>query len=62
VTTTRVLLIGREKLKQGPQKGLLVPVIKRDMPYKDIFKVSLSTRQVIMNRFSHLQVFAYGYV
>jgi hypothetical protein len=46
VTTTRVLLIGREKLKQGPQKGLLVPVIKRDIPYKDIFRVSLSTRQV----------------
>ncbi|OXA64664.1 Unconventional myosin-Ie [Folsomia candida] len=45
ITTHRVLLIGREKLKQGPQKGLIVPVIKRDIQYSDIIKVSLSTRQ-----------------
>lgn len=37
--------MGREKVKQGPNKGQLVPVIKRDIPYQDIFKVSLSTRQ-----------------
>lgn len=41
-----MLLVGREKVKQGASKGQLVPVIKRDIPYQDIFKVSLSTRQV----------------
>ncbi|ODM95674.1 Unconventional myosin-If [Orchesella cincta] len=45
ITSTRVLLVGREKVKQGPNKGHLVPVIKRDIPYQDVFKVSLSTRQ-----------------
>ncbi|CAL8101968.1 unnamed protein product [Orchesella dallaii] len=45
ITSTRVLLVGREKVKQGPNKGQLVPVIKRDIPYQDVFKVSLSTRQ-----------------
>lgn len=46
ITSHRVLLVGREKMKQGASKGQLVPVIKRDIPYQDIFKVSLSTRQV----------------
>jgi myosin-1 len=40
-----VVLIGREKLKQGPNKGYYVPVVKRDLPYKEIGKISLSTRQ-----------------
>lgn len=47
ITSNRVLLVGREKVKQGASKGMLVPVIKRDIPYQDIFKVSLSSRQVM---------------
>jgi len=51
VTNQRVVLIGREKMKQGPNKGLIIPIVKRSIGFRDIIKVSLSTKQVSLEFF-----------
>ena len=38
-------LIGREKVKSGPEKGNLVPAVSRKVEFDTINKVSLSPRQ-----------------
>ncbi|XP_068108581.1 unconventional myosin-Ie-like [Hyperolius riggenbachi] len=46
VMTPKVLyLIGREKVKQGPEKGQIKEVLKRKIELKDIQSVSMSTLQ-----------------
>ncbi|KAJ3056601.1 Unconventional myosin-Ie [Rhizophlyctis rosea] len=44
ITETAVILIGAEKEKSGPNKGKLVKVVKRKLPFSAIQSVSLSTK------------------
>ena len=44
ISDTSVYIIGAEKEKTGPNKGQLVKVIKRKIPFKDIASISLSTK------------------
>ncbi|XP_063305190.1 unconventional myosin-Ie [Pelobates fuscus] len=45
LTPKSVYLIGREKMKQGPEKGMLREVLKRKIDVERILSVSLSTMQ-----------------
>ncbi|KZC09955.1 Unconventional myosin-Ie, partial [Dufourea novaeangliae] len=45
LTNKCLYLIGREKIKKGPEKGKLVAVIKRKLVFNQISHVSLSTLQ-----------------
>uniref|UniRef100_A0A8C5MPZ5 Myosin IE n=1 Tax=Leptobrachium leishanense TaxID=445787 RepID=A0A8C5MPZ5_9ANUR len=45
LTPKSVYLIGREKIKQGPEKGLVKEVLKRKIDVERILSVSLSTMQ-----------------
>ncbi|XP_064424693.1 unconventional myosin-If [Latimeria chalumnae] len=45
LTPKYIYLIGREKVKKGPEKGLIKEVLKRKMEIQSIRCVSLSTRQ-----------------
>lgn len=45
LTAKYIYLIGREKVKKGPQKGQFIEVTKRKILLNQIVKVSLSTRQ-----------------
>nr|DBA31710.1 TPA: hypothetical protein GDO54_007499 [Pyxicephalus adspersus] len=45
LTPKSVYLIGREKMKQGPEKGMVKEVIKRKIDIERILSVSLSTLQ-----------------
>ncbi|KAG9470992.1 hypothetical protein GDO78_016125 [Eleutherodactylus coqui] len=45
LTPKCLYLIGREKVKQGPEKGQIKEVLKRKIELKDIQSVSLSARQ-----------------
>ncbi|XP_075714040.1 unconventional myosin-Ie [Rhinoderma darwinii] len=45
LTPKSVYLIGREKMKQGPEKGMVKEVVKRKVDVERILSVSLSTFQ-----------------
>ncbi|TRY82217.1 hypothetical protein DNTS_023863 [Danionella cerebrum] len=45
LTPKSVYLIGREKVKQGPEKGLVREVLKRKIDIEKILAISLSTMQ-----------------
>uniref|UniRef100_A0A3Q3LCR5 Myosin IF n=1 Tax=Mastacembelus armatus TaxID=205130 RepID=A0A3Q3LCR5_9TELE len=45
LTPKGVYLIGREKVKKGPEKGQIKEVLKRKLEFANISAVSLSTRQ-----------------
>ncbi|XP_034439211.1 unconventional myosin-If [Hippoglossus hippoglossus] len=45
LTPKGIYLIGREKVKKGPEKGHIKEVLKRKMEFESISGVSLSTRQ-----------------
>uniref|UniRef100_F1KTI8 Myosin-Ie n=1 Tax=Ascaris suum TaxID=6253 RepID=F1KTI8_ASCSU len=45
VTSKEVLLIGRELLKNGPNKGKLVEVVKRRIDYGELLSIGLSPYQ-----------------
>ncbi|XP_037553770.1 unconventional myosin-If [Nematolebias whitei] len=45
LTPKCIYLIGREKVKKGPEKGLIKEVLKRKLDFANISGVSLSTRQ-----------------
>uniref|UniRef100_A0A3P9HJM7 Osteoclast-stimulating factor 1 n=1 Tax=Oryzias latipes TaxID=8090 RepID=A0A3P9HJM7_ORYLA len=45
LTPKGIYLIGREKVKKGPEKGQIKEVLKRKMEFESISGVSLSTRQ-----------------
>uniref|UniRef100_A0AAX7UHD3 Osteoclast-stimulating factor 1 n=1 Tax=Astatotilapia calliptera TaxID=8154 RepID=A0AAX7UHD3_ASTCA len=45
LTPKGIYLIGREKVKKGPEKGQIKEVLKRKMEFGGISSVSLSTRQ-----------------
>ncbi|XP_068131635.1 unconventional myosin-Ie [Hyperolius riggenbachi] len=45
LTPRSVYLIGREKMKQGPEKGMVKEVVKRKIDIERILSVSLSTMQ-----------------
>ncbi|XP_053573509.1 unconventional myosin-Ie [Bombina bombina] len=45
LTPKSVYLVGREKMKQGPEKGLIKEVLKRKIEVERILSVSLSTMQ-----------------
>uniref|UniRef100_A0A8C8A0A9 Osteoclast-stimulating factor 1 n=1 Tax=Oryzias sinensis TaxID=183150 RepID=A0A8C8A0A9_9TELE len=45
LTPKSVYLIGREKVKQGPEKGQVMEVLKRQIDVEKILAVSLSTMQ-----------------
>ncbi|XP_013862815.1 unconventional myosin-If [Austrofundulus limnaeus] len=45
LTPKGIYLIGREKVKKGPEKGLIKEVLKRKLDFGNISGVSLSTRQ-----------------
>uniref|UniRef100_A0A669DKM8 Osteoclast-stimulating factor 1 n=1 Tax=Oreochromis niloticus TaxID=8128 RepID=A0A669DKM8_ORENI len=45
LTPKGIYLIGREKVKKGPEKGQIKEVLKRKMEFGSISSVSLSTRQ-----------------
>ncbi|XP_075944400.1 unconventional myosin-If [Anarhichas minor] len=45
LTPKGIYLIGREKVKKGPEKGLIKEVLKRKLEFGSITGVSLSTRQ-----------------
>ncbi|KAM6921082.1 unconventional myosin-If [Xenentodon cancila] len=45
LTPKAIYLIGREKVKKGPEKGQIKEVLKRKMEFGSINAVSLSTRQ-----------------
>uniref|UniRef100_A0AAQ6A986 Osteoclast-stimulating factor 1 n=1 Tax=Amphiprion ocellaris TaxID=80972 RepID=A0AAQ6A986_AMPOC len=45
LTPKGIYLIGREKVKKGPEKGLIKEVLKRKLEFSSIGGVSLSTRQ-----------------
>uniref|UniRef100_A0A673JPC8 Osteoclast-stimulating factor 1 n=1 Tax=Sinocyclocheilus rhinocerous TaxID=307959 RepID=A0A673JPC8_9TELE len=45
LTPKSVYLIGREKVKQGPEKGMVKEVLKRKIDVEKIMAVSLSTMQ-----------------
>ncbi|XP_052276602.1 unconventional myosin-Ie-like isoform X2 [Dreissena polymorpha] len=45
LTTQNIYLIGREKIKKGPQKGQLVEVVKRQLPLEQVQSIAFSTMQ-----------------
>ncbi|KAM4747533.1 unconventional myosin-Ie [Rhinophrynus dorsalis] len=45
LTPRSVYLIGREKMKQGPEKGMVKEVVKRKIDVERVLSVSLSTMQ-----------------
>ncbi|XP_034386464.1 unconventional myosin-If isoform X1 [Cyclopterus lumpus] len=45
LTPKGIYLIGREKVKKGPEKGQIKEVLKRKLEFESITGVSLSTRQ-----------------
>ncbi|KAM6963399.1 unconventional myosin-If [Aplochiton taeniatus] len=45
LTSKGIYLIGREKVKKGPEKGQIKEVLKRKLEFASISGVSLSTRQ-----------------
>ncbi|XP_068445775.1 unconventional myosin-If [Clinocottus analis] len=45
LTPKGIYLIGREKVKKGPEKGQIKEVLKRKLEFESITAVSLSTRQ-----------------
>ncbi|TKS74324.1 Unconventional myosin-If [Collichthys lucidus] len=45
LTPKGIYLIGREKVKKGPEKGQIKEVLKRKLEFGNISSVSLSTRQ-----------------
>ncbi|XP_061594762.1 unconventional myosin-If [Cololabis saira] len=45
LTPKAIYLIGREKVKKGPEKGQIKEVLKRKLEFDSIHAVSLSTRQ-----------------
>uniref|UniRef100_H3CXS5 Osteoclast-stimulating factor 1 n=1 Tax=Tetraodon nigroviridis TaxID=99883 RepID=H3CXS5_TETNG len=45
LTPKAIYLIGREKVKKGPEKGQIKEVLKRKLEFGSISSVSLSTRQ-----------------
>lgn len=45
LTAQNIYLIGREKMKKGPQKGQFVEVVKRKIPLEQVQSVALSTMQ-----------------
>lgn len=45
LTPKGIYLIGREKVKKGPEKGMIKEVLKRKLEFGSISGVSLSTRQ-----------------
>ncbi|XP_033341895.2 unconventional myosin-Ie [Megalopta genalis] len=45
LTNKSLYLIGRERIKKGPEKGRLVEVIKRKLAFNQISHISLSTLQ-----------------
>ncbi|KAK3098251.1 hypothetical protein FSP39_017626 [Pinctada imbricata] len=45
LTGKKMILIGREVIKKGPDKGKVVEVVKRDIPLEEIKQVALSTLQ-----------------
>ncbi|XP_053405072.1 unconventional myosin-Ie-like [Mercenaria mercenaria] len=45
LTPQNIYLIGREKIKKGPQKGQLVEVVKRKLPLEQVQSVAFSTMQ-----------------
>jgi myosin-1 len=44
VTENSVFIIGAEKQKNGPNKGKVIKVVKRNIPFADISSLSLSTK------------------
>ena len=51
VTNNVFLLIGREKVKKGPEKGAMVETVKRAIPLQNISKVR---SDVYFGTFRHL--------
>ncbi|KAM3728678.1 Unconventional myosin-Ie [Dirofilaria immitis] len=52
VTTNKIVLIGREIEKKGPNKGKIVEILKRQIGYNDIVSIGLSPYQdnfIILN-------------
>lgn len=45
LSPTHIILIGREKIKKGPQKGQLIESVERKIPFDAITSVSLSELQ-----------------
>lgn len=45
LTPQNIYLIGREKIKKGPQKGQLVEVVKRKLPLEQVQSIAFSTMQ-----------------
>ena len=54
LSAKHIYLIGREKAKDGPQKGRLVEVIKRKILLEHVQKVSLRFQKHISNYEYHL--------
>lgn len=50
LTPKSVYLIGREKIKQGPEKGLVKEVVKRKIDVERILSVSLRLVFISINR------------
>jgi myosin I len=46
LTSNALFLIGREKIKKGPEKGKFKEVIKRKLELENIGDITLSTLQV----------------
>jgi len=45
VTQKGIFIIGREKVKTGPNTGQFQEVVSRNIPFPQLFQISLSTRQ-----------------
>ena len=45
LSSKAVLIVGREKVKKGPQKGQFIEVVKRSIKIQDISHLSLSSKQ-----------------
>ncbi|KAK3585324.1 hypothetical protein CHS0354_040273 [Potamilus streckersoni] len=45
LTAKQIYLVGREKVKKGPQKGQFIEVVKRLIPLEQVSSVALSTMQ-----------------
>ncbi|XP_052793613.1 unconventional myosin-Ie-like isoform X2 [Mya arenaria] len=45
LTPQNIYLIGREKVKKGPQKGQFVEVVKRKLPLEQVQSIAFSTMQ-----------------
>ncbi|KAL3989715.1 Myosin head (motor domain) family protein [Acanthocheilonema viteae] len=52
ITTNKIVLIGREVEKKGPNKGKIIEILKRQIDYNDIASIGLSPYQdnfIILN-------------